>query len=108
MLNPYDLGNFSVVNNCQRVKVDELVREAKKGLKMRLLEGLIELFGVTIGFTTSRTKFGGERIWFICPICKKRVGILYKHALEDLVGCRVCLNLKYTKQRFKGMIESSP
>jgi len=25
---------------------------------------------------------------------------------EEMVGCRLCLNLKYKSQRFKGIIES--
>jgi hypothetical protein len=107
MLTPYDLGNFSVTENCQKIKVDQLVNQVQKELKKRLLEAQISTFGIDISFTTTKTKFNGERIWFICPNCKKRVGDIYKHPMEDKVGCRVCLNLKYKKQRFKGMIETA-
>lgn len=107
MLSPYDLGNILLNENCFKIRIDDLVREANKGLKTRLIKGYVEVLGVEVGFTTSKTKFGGERIWFICPNCKRRIGTLYKHALEEIAGCRLCLNLKYKRQRFKGMIESS-
>lgn len=108
MLNPYDLGeNFLVVENFEKIKVDELVSKAQKELKFRLLQAQIEVLGVDVSLTTTKTKFNGERFWFACPNCKKRVGTLYKHPFEDIIGCRICLNLKYKKQRFKGMIEAS-
>lgn len=107
MLTPYDLGDFLVAENCFKVKVDDLVRKAQGGLKIRLLEAHVEALGIEVSFTTSKTKFDGERIWFLCPNCKRRVGTIYKHSTEEIVGCRICLNLKYKKQRFKGMIEAS-
>lgn len=106
MLTPYDLGNFLVLENCFKIKVDDLVNKAQKGLKIRFLEAQTEALGVVVNFTTSKTKFNGERIWFLCPNCNRRVGTLYKHPLEEIIGCRCCLNLKYRKQRFKGMLES--
>lgn len=106
MLTPYDLGDFLIAENCFKIKVDDLVRKAQERLKIRLLEAQIEALGANINLTTSKTKFNGERIWFICPNCKRRVGTLYKHSTENIIGCRICLNLKYRKQRFKGMIES--
>jgi len=91
MLNPYDLGDFLVAENCFKIKVDDLVRKAQEGLKIRLLEAQIEALGANINLTTSKTKFNGERIWFVCPNCKKRVGTLYKHSTEEIIGCRICL-----------------
>jgi len=37
--------------------------------------------------------FGGKRSWFVCPLCNRRVGVLYKQ--EDYLGCRECFNLTY-------------
>lgn len=107
MLTPYDLGSFQIADNCLKIKVDDLVRKAQQGLKIRLLEAQTEALGVTVSFTISKTKFNGKRIWFVCPNCKRRVGTIYKHSTQEIVGCRICLSLRYKKQRFKGMIESS-
>ncbi len=107
MLTPYDLGDLFVVEDCHKLKVDELVSEALKSLKLRLLQSQIQVLGVDVSITTSRTKFNGERLWFSCPRCNKRIGVLFKHPTSKIVGCRTCLNLKYKKQRFKGMIEAS-
>lgn len=106
MLSPYDLGNSFVTENCFKINVDELVSNAQKELKRRLLQSQVEALGIDIDFTTSKTKFNGERLWFVCPNCKRRVGVLYKYPIEEVVGCRSCLNLYYRKQRFKGMVES--
>ena len=102
MIKPYDLGD-SLVEHTQRVEIDKLVRQAKKGLKQRLLEAQIEASGLKVALTTSRTRFNGLRAWFVCPICSGRKGVIYTKG--QLVGCRTCLGLKYKKQRFKGMAE---
>lgn len=107
MLHPYNLGSFLVSENCDKIKIDELVHNAQKVLKMRLLQSQIDAFGADVNLTTSKTKFNGERFWFSCPNCKKRVGVLYKHPVDETIACRICLNLKYRKQRFKGMIEEN-
>ncbi len=104
-INPYDLGDSQLVEHTQSVSVNSLLRQARKQLKLRLVEAQIEALGITISLTTSRTRFNGERIWFVCPLCEKRVGILYQSPV--LIGCRKCLYLKYKKQRYKGMLEDS-
>lgn len=105
MINPYDLGNFQLTENAQRINIDKLVSRINKELKLRLLQAQIEALGISVKLTVSKTRFNGERFWFICPQCSKRSGILYKHPLRAILGCRVCLELKYQKQRFKGMVE---
>lgn len=92
------------MENCYRITVDDLVNKAQKGLKMRLLEAQVEALGIEVSFTTSKARFDGERIWFVCPNCNRRVGTLYKHSTEKILGCRICLHLKYRKQRFKGIV----
>jgi len=106
MLTPNDLGNFLVVENCIKIKIDDLIRKIQKDLKITLLRSQLEATGINVDFTTSPSRFNGERVWFKCPYCKRRAGTLYKNPLNDNIGCRMCLNLKYRKQRFKGMIES--
>lgn len=102
MLRPYDLENYFVAENCRKIKIDELVSEALKEVKKSLIEAQVQALGVDVAFTTSKTKFNGERIWFICPNCKRRAGTLYEYPLIRKIGCRVCLNLVYKKQKFKG------
>lgn len=104
MINPYDLGDFSqVAENCQKVSIDDLVRRANKGLKQSLINSQPELSGVKIAFKTSKTRFGGERLWFACPNCSRRVGTIYQD--QGKVACRHCLGLRYSKSRYKGMVE---
>ena len=106
MINPYDLGNFQLADTTQKISIDELVKQARRELKLRLVEAQIESYGITVKLTTSKTRFNSERLWFKCPVCLKRVGTLYRHSLKMVVACRNCLNIKYRKQRYKGMVES--
>lgn len=41
--------------------------------------------------------YGGERVWFLCPGCSRRVAILY--AGGRLFLCRRCYGLAYASQR---------
>lgn len=106
LINPYDLGEFQLIDGALKISIDELVDRVKKELKIRLLQAKIEALGIEVSLTTSKTRFNGDRFWFLCPICYIKVGVLYKHPLQDILGCRNCLELKYRKQRFKGMIEA--
>jgi hypothetical protein len=40
--------------------------------------------------------YGGQRPWFLCPCCWRRVGVLYGGAV---FACRHCHNLAYDCQR---------
>ena len=101
-IKPYDLGG--IVENTQGVRIDDLVSKAKEQYKQELIKSTFNINGLDIQLTTSKTRFGGNRIWFICPICKNKKGVIYT---DPLLGCRVCLNLKYKKQRYKNMIENT-
>jgi hypothetical protein len=106
LIKAYDLGSSSVVETCQRISVDELVRTATKIVKKRIVEAQIEALGVSISLSTSRTRFDGERLWFVCPACNNRSGVLYRHPSYPTIACRKCFGLVYKKQRYKGMIEN--
>ena len=41
--------------------------------------------------------FGGERPWFGCPACSRRVSVLYLR--DDGFACRTCAGLCYRSQR---------
>lgn len=103
MIKPYDLGK--ITENVRSIRIDDIVRQAKKEFKSQFIKSSLNLRGVEIQLTTTQTRFKGKRFWFICPICHKRRGVVYIDS--GLLGCRVCLDLKYRKQRFKGMIESA-
>ena len=105
-INQHDLGLSLVEEDCEKISINEFVRNAQKMLKVRLAEAQIEALGVSLQLTTSRTRFNGERFWLVCPSCTKRSGILYKHPISNTIGCRNCLSLIYKKQRFKGMLEA--
>ena len=107
MINPYDLGSLQLADTVQKIQIDQLINQATKDLKQRLVEAQIESLGVRVRLTTSKTRFNGERLWFVCPVCSKRSGVLYRHSVKGMIGCRCCLAIKYRKQRYKGMIEEN-
>lgn len=45
----------------------------------------------------TRPFFGGQRWWFQCPACHRRVRIIYSHRLQDF-RCRSCFGLAYQTQ----------
>ena len=45
LINPYDLGTSQIVEDMQRVSINELVRKATKDLKKRIVEAQIETLG---------------------------------------------------------------
>lgn len=42
-------------------------------------------------------RYGGARRWFACPLCRKRVAVIY--GAGRLFGCRTCKGLAYESQR---------
>jgi len=49
----------------------------------------------TIYLTETPCHFGGNRTWFLCPLCDRRCGILY---LTKQFACRHCSKLRYASQ----------
>lgn len=94
-MNPNDLDKNgfwpSVSGNSQKIIITDLVRQANKKLKETLIGGELEVEGVTVKLLASKTGFGGERLWFECPRCKRRSGVLYR-SLNRLVMCRLCID----------------
>lgn len=99
-INPYDLGG--IVENTQGVRINDLLCKAKEKYKKEFIKSMFNINGLDIHLTTSKTRFGGNRIWFICPICKGKKGVIF---INPVLGCRICLNLKYKNQKFRGMID---
>ena len=49
----------------------------------------------TVNLSRTRCHYGGERPWFLCPSCGRRVAILYGGAV---FACRHCYRLAYQVQ----------
>lgn len=105
-MNPNDFGKTFLVEECQKIEVNTFLRTAKLKLREVLIISNLEAQGIEIKLLTSKTGFGGVRYWFKCPICHRRVGTVFVHALNQNLGCRNCLGLEYKKSRYKGMVES--
>lgn len=105
MINPNDLGEFQLADNTEKISINRLIVQVKEELKSALVRSQIDVMGLQISLTTSRTRFNGKRLWFVCPLCSRRCESIYRHTDKEIAGCRNCLNVKYRKQRYKGMIE---
>jgi hypothetical protein len=104
-LPPNNLGKY-LTNNCQSLRLSGYLRAVKSGLKRAILSSQLEIDGYAdVGLITARTGINGARLWFKCPVCGQRAGIIYRHPISGAIGCRKCLNLEYKSRRFKGMIE---
>jgi len=104
-LNPNDFGKNILVEDCQKIKIKDFLKVCRTELKRMILSSEIEMMGTNIDLTTSKTCFNGTRFWFVCPLCHRRVGVLFTHPITNNIGCRTCLRLDYGKRRYKGMIE---
>ncbi len=91
----------------QKITIDEVVSRVNEALKRQKLQAQIEVMGFNLDLLTSKSRFNGTRYWFSCPLCGRRSRTIYKHPTGSQIGCRICLDLQYRKQRFKGMIEAT-
>lgn len=94
-----------MVETCPKVKIDDLVKQCRHEFKEAMITSQLKVMGINVELIASETKFNGVRFWFKCPSCERRVGVLFKHPLSQAIGCRLCLNIHYRKQRYKGMVE---
>lgn len=39
--------------------------------------------------------YGGQRIWLRCPVCYRRVALIYMDERDGYFKCRICANLNY-------------
>lgn len=54
-------------------------------------------YSYRISVNATACHYGGERHWFLCPLCQKRSKKLYLHS-QGIFICRKCLNLAYSSQ----------
>ena len=55
---------------------------------------------ISVSLTCTNGTYGGQRPWFMCPSCDRRVALLYK--AEQSLKCRKCCNLPYECQSETG------
>ena len=103
-LNPNNLG--LLVEECKKIKISDFLKKSKVGLKEALIKSELEIDGLSIELKTSKTGYNGVRFWFKCPLCGLRAGVLFRHPVNEAIGCRQCLKLEYRKRRYKNMIEN--
>ena len=101
---PNDLG--VLVEDCTRVCIDDFLRKYNREAKRSMVRAAVELGNVSVDLTTSKAGFGGERLWFRCPHCDRRIGVLLVHPVDHTLGCRKCLNAEYRARRYRGMVEN--
>ncbi len=51
----------------------------------------------TISFDQTPCNYGGDRTWFLCPRCRRRVAVLY--GAGKYFYCRHCYGLTYSSQQ---------
>lgn len=95
------------VESADKISALSLHRDAVNKLKDDLLVFGVEIEGVDVALTTSKTGNGGTRLWFKCPLCNKRCGVLRQHPISHSLGCASCLGLRYRSSTKKGMVEES-
>lgn len=98
------ISNISLApENYQKIRIEDYLRQARNSLKKAIVEAQITAGEHTITLTTSKTHYGGDRLWFECPQCNKKRGVLYLSPIDRRMVCRKCIGLIYRQQRFKGM-----
>jgi hypothetical protein len=83
----------TTVEHCSKLSIFKLRREGA----LSHYDGDDYLFGngIEIPLTKTPCYFGGERFWFICPDCHRRVSILYRPRYSSFFLCRHCHDLTY-------------
>ena len=99
-------GKKYLVEDCPSIRIDKVVNDSKKLVLRSLVVGFAEIDGVKVRIRTSKLHHGGNRLWFECPMCKQKKGVIYRHPVDSNIGCRKCLNLDYKSHKCKGMIET--
>lgn len=104
-----------ILENCEQINISTIVRKLKEEIfqqrpdisiyefELFLDKKLAEISTLSlkhrsplrITITHTVPNYGGKRHWFICPGCKRRVGVLYIIEHGDIFKCRDCYNLIY-------------
>ena len=76
-----------------RVEHDRLVLD----YRVRVHGGEWESIEEPVQLSRTPCNYGGERLWFLCPACSKRVAVLASHGKRFV--CRHCHKLPYGSQQ---------
>ena len=98
-LNPNTQGILSWTSNGQpngNVSFSIHSLELKLSYQYRENDGKWHALEQSILFDRTSCHFGGYRLWFKCPCCHRRIGVLY--GVKQLFLCRHCYQLPYTSQ----------
>lgn len=76
-----------------RMEIDRMVLNYRR----RPHNGEWEDVEQVVLFDWTSCNYGGERTWFLCPHCNRRVAILY--GVGKYFLCRHCYNLTYASQQ---------
>jgi hypothetical protein len=55
-----------------------------------------------ISFQKTKPHFGGNRWWFTCPLCQRRMGVFYLPPKSYYFACRKCYDLRYKSSQEAG------
>jgi hypothetical protein len=106
-LSPNHFGKIFLVEECQKLSINETIKIIQPKIKEQLLKTEISSQNLSIAIGIKKTGVSGLRYWFICPICNKYQGVLYVHPISQILACRDCLGLKYKKRRYHKMVENN-
>lgn len=107
-IKPYDLGKNLTNLNYQKIDIDNIIKNYHQIAKSEFIRSKVSIRDLTIKLSISKTRFNGQRYWFSCPNCHRRIRIIYIDPINKKIGCIKCLKIKYYKSRYKGMIETNP
>ncbi len=63
----------------------------------------VQSYDYKVPLTVTYCNFGNYRYWFLCPLCSKRVGVLYG---RGYYACRDCNYLTYESRNLSGSQKS--
>ena len=99
----YRWDKRTTLDQVQRVDVRALCRAGAEVGQQAVLEygyrqpgGEWEQVQQPVALSQTRCHFGGMRWWFLCPICRRRVAVLYRYG--KWFRCRHCCQLPYSSQ----------
>ena len=92
---------FDVLELQQQAKAEKWPDGVKRRLALRVpTTGSICEAVVEVDF--SRERFGGRRIWWLCPVCRRRARFLFggrQPTVANRIACRLCQQLAYSSNR---------
>lgn len=56
-------------------------------------------FDYEVLIETTPCHYGGERWWFLCPVCFRRCRIIYQPPGQSIFACRICHDLSYRSRQ---------